>query len=476
MSNPFAILSLIICIPFLGMLFTLVAKESDETKGKNSSNVAVFTIIANLVLIWRVFMLIDEKQLKLQLFEKFNWVSIPDINLVFAVDNTSLMMILAVHFVVLMGIVFTRSMLEQQKNLMVFTLLFLSFSTGFFVSADIFSFFIFFEAMLIPLFIMIGMYGEFKRPERLSGFFLYNFIGSLILFVSILLIYKYYGSLTLDKTNKILWSKNFGYYIWGGLAIGFIWRIPVWPFHYWISSITTKLHNPLVFITSSVLPLSGIYGLIRFWPKYIPIEVTQYFIWLSIIGSVTMLFISMIGFINKDFQYKIFAFITVYYIMYLLGLFTQNELVLNNISYALFGFLMVFGAIEVLSAYVYKLEQEYDTSSAGFLCRAKRLSVSYSFLIIAAVGFPVSAMFTNNFLIISELLTENIHMGSILMLSSIISSATLVSEMFRLKSDNKSCQLGKNHDLSMGQFIFMMFVVFILLMSFIRPLWFVISE
>ena len=76
MSNPFAILSLIISIPFFGMLFTLVAKESDETQGKNSSNVAVFTIIANLVLIWRVFMIIDEKQLKLQLFEKFNFINL----------------------------------------------------------------------------------------------------------------------------------------------------------------------------------------------------------------------------------------------------------------------------------------------------------------------------------------------------------------------------------------------------------------
>ncbi len=476
MSNPFAILSLIISIPFLGMLFTLIAKESDETQGKNSSNVAIFTIIANLVLIWRVFMLIDEKQLKLQLFEKFNWVSIPEINLVFAVDNTSLMMILAVHLVIFMGIVFTRSMLEKQKSLMVFTLLFLSFSTGFFVSADIFSFFIFFEAMLLPLFMLIGMYGEFKRSERLAGFFLYNFIGSLILFVSILFIYKYYGSLTLDKTDKILWNKNFGYFIWGGIALGFIWRIPIWPFHYWISSITTRIHNPLVFISTSILPLSGIYGFIRFWPKYIPIEVSQYFIWLSIIGGVTMLFISLIGFINKDFQYKIFAFVTVYYIMYLLGLFTQNELILNNISYAFFGFLLIFCALEVLSAYVYNLEQEYETSSSGFLCRAKRFSVVYSFLIISAVGFPVSAMFTNNFLIISELLTQNIHMGAVLILSSVIASATLISEMFRLKNVDKGCQLGKNHDLPLGQFIFMLFIVFVLLMSFIRPLWFVINE
>ena len=87
MSNPFAILSLIISIPFLGMLFVLTAKDDVETQGRNSSNVAIFTIISNLVLIWRIFMLIDERKLKLQLFEKFNWLSAPDINLVFAVDN-----------------------------------------------------------------------------------------------------------------------------------------------------------------------------------------------------------------------------------------------------------------------------------------------------------------------------------------------------------------------------------------------------
>ena len=88
--------------------------------------------------------------------------------------------------------------------------------------------------------------------------------------------------------------------------------------------------------------------------------------------------------------------------MYLLGIFTQNELVRNNIGYVLFGFLVVFGALEVLSAYIYNLEQDNDTSVSGFLCRAKRLSIAYTFITIAAVGFPVSAMFTNNFLIISE--------------------------------------------------------------------------
>ncbi len=476
MNNPFAILSLIICIPFLGMLFVLTSKESSDLSGRNSSNVAIFTIIANLVLIWRIFMLIDEKLLKLQLFEKFNWLSVPNINLVFAVDNLSLMMILAVHLVILMGVVLIKATSQGQKSLMAFVLLFLSMTTGLFVSADIFSFFIFFEAMLLPLFMIIGMFGGFKRPEKLGGFFIYNLIGAFILFTGILLIYKYYGSLSLDKSSKILWHKNYGWYIWGALGIGFISRIPIWPFHYWISSINSKIHNPLVFLASSVLPLSGIYGLIRFWPKHIPLEISQYFVWLNVIGAVTMLFIALIAFIHKEAQYKIFAFVTVYYIMYLLGIFSQNELIMLNIGYALFSFLMVFGALEVLSGYIYYQEQLNGADAKGFLCRAKRLSLSYSFLTCAAAGFPVSAMFINNFLILSELFTTNIQMGVILMLSCTIVAAALISEMFRLKTDTKECQLGKNNDISLRLFIFMMFIVFLLLMSFIRPLWFVINE
>lgn len=476
MNNPFAILSLIIIIPFIGMLFVLTAKESPENKTHNSSDVAIFSVLANLLMIWRVFMLIDETKLKLQLFEKFDWLPVPDINLVFAVDNLSLLMILAIHIVILIGIVFSRSEITRQKPLMVLTLLFLSMTTGFFVAADIFSFFIFFEAMLLPLFMMIGMFGEFKRLERLSGFLLYNLTGALVLFAAVLLLYKSYGSLTLDRSDDILWNDNCGGFIWSALAFGFISRIPIWPFHHWISSVSSKIRNPLVFIASSILPLSGIYGLLRFWPQTIPPQISEYFIWINIIGTVTMLFISLISFIHKDPQYKIFAFITVYYIMYLLGIFSGDPLILQNICYALFGFLLVFGSLEAVSAYIYHQERLQESTSEGFLCRAKRLSLIYSFLTFAAAGFPVSAIFTNNFLILSQLLSVNIQLGTVLMLSCIIAAAALIGEMFRLKTDSKECSLGKDNDLPYPQFIFMMFVCFILLMSFIRPLWFVIDE
>lgn len=476
MTDPFAILTLIVCVPFLGMLFVLTSKEDDLSRTHNGSNVAIFTIIANLVLIWRVFMLIDENKPHLQLFEKFNWLPVPDINLVFAVDNLSLLMILAVHLVILTGIIFSRSETVRQKSTMVFTLLFLSMSTGLFVAADIFSFFIFFEAVLLPLFMLIGLSGGLKKTERTDGFLLYNLIGALVLFVGILLIYQAYGSLTLDKAPKILWKKHHGYWIFGLLAFGFISRIPVWPFHYWIASISSKIKNPLVFIASAVLPLSGIYGLIRFWPRYIPLEVSQYFVWVNVIGTVTMLFIGLIGLSNKESQYKIFAYVTVGYIMYLLGIFSQNKQIVANIGYALFGFLIIAGALESLSAYIRSKSDSQDTTDEGFLCRAKRLSLVYSFITVAAIGFPVSAVFTNNFLILSTLLAGNIQMGMVLIVSFLIVAGSLIEEMFRLKTESKDCALGKSDDLPAGEFVFMLFIMFVLLMSFIRPLWFVVGR
>ena len=79
-------------------------------------------------------------------------------------------------------------------------------------------------------------------------------------------------------------------------------------------------------------------------------------------------------------------------------------------------------------------------------------------------------------MILSQLLATNIQMGAILMMSCIIAAAALIEEMFRLKTDTKECLLGKSEDLSVGLFVFMMFIVFMLLMSFMRPLWFVINE
>ena len=476
MNNPFALLSLIVALPFLGMLFVLTAKDSEDTPGRNAFNVCIFTVIANITLIWRVFMVLNEKSSKLQLLEKFNWLSTPDINIMFGVDTFSLLLILAIHISILIGLVGVRQNRHKQKTLMVLTLLFLSTITGFFVAADIFSFYIFFEAMLVPLFMVIGMFGEVKRKGPVFRFFLYNFIGALLLFSATMLIYRQYGSITLLQLRQLAQEGQIGAYIYIAIGLAFLSRIPIWPFHYWISSISSAIKNPLCFIIMVQIPLTALYGCIRFIPVHFSINLGSYLTIISIIGAITMFFIALIGFINKDTQYKVFAYITVYYIMYLLGILTNDDVVLRNIGYSLFSFIITISSLEVLSSYIRHKEQEIDSLSNGFLCRVRRLSFAYSFMTMAAVGLPVSAVFVNNFLIISKLISQNLELGLIIVFALIIAGITLLQELSRLKTDDSRCQLGRNDDISFSVFCFMLFIMFMLLMSFIKPLWFVINE
>ncbi len=476
MDNPFAMLSLIVVFPLLGMLFVLGSKDTEDTMpGRNALNVCLFTIVSNIILIWRIFMILNEKSPALQLIEKFDWLNIPNIDIVLGVDVFSLLLILAVHIAVLIGVLGVRANTERQKTLMVFTLMFLSMITGLFVAADIFSFYIFFEAMLLPLFMVIGMSGEVRKQGVVNRFFLYNFSGAIILFSATMLMFRYGGSVLLSEVGGLRLPSPLKYYVWSAIALAFVSRIPVWPFHYWISSINAGIRNPLAFIITALLPLTSIYGFIRFLPEILPSGVENYAICGEIIAVVTMLFIALIGFTNRDYQYKIFAYVTVYYVLYLLGILLNDKLVMTGIGYSIFSFLIIMASLEVVSSHIYHKEQEADSTSTGFLCRARRLSFIYSFLTFAAVGLPVSAVFINNFLILSQLLNFNVKMGVLLILALAFVGVSLIQELLRLRQDNKECRLGKNDDISKGFFIFMSFVIFILLMSFIKPLWFVAS-
>lgn len=477
MLNTFSILSLIIAVPFLGMLFALTAREDSTASTRNVYNVSVFAVAANMVMIWRIFMLIDVYKPGFQLTETFNWLSNPNINIMFGVDVFSLLMILSVHIAFLIGFFGIRNNLEHQKSLMVFSLLFLSMITGFFVAADIFSFYIFFEAMLLPLFMLMGMFGEIRRRGIIHRFLVYNLLGAGVFFIAMVFLFNYQGGMVeLRQLSRLPLDNKTEYFIWGAIFISLLSRIPVWPFHYWISSINSNIKNPLIFIISSIIPLTGVYGFIRFLPQKLPDSLFAYVVILEIIGVITMLFISLIGFINKDRQYKMFSYMTIYYIMYLLGVLTRKDVILLNVGFSFFSYLIIVSCIEVISNHIYRQQESLNISDDGLLCAVPRLSVIYSFLVLAGVGLPLSSLFLNNFLILSNLLLNNIKMGAVVVVSLILVSGTMLQELFRLKNRTRLCsEAAGAADISKAAFGFMLLVCFVLIMSFIKPLWFVVG-
>lgn len=474
MIANFSLLSMIILIPFVGMLFALSAKEDEKNPGRNVFQVSLFAVIANLVLILRIFYNLDLSKSGLQLIERFNWLENPNIDIIFGVDIYSVVMILAIHIAFLIGFAGIRTC-RQPKLIMVFSLLFLSQITGFLVAADIFSFYIFFEAMLFPLFMLIGIYGDIRRDGVIYRFFLYNFLGAVVLFLATIILFNYQNGLVeISKVGSLKLNARIEYFMWASIFVSFLSRIPIWPFHYWISSISSNIRNPLVFIITNILPLTGIYGFMRFLPAQIMAPLSYYIVGLEVIAVITMVFIALIGFINRDVQYKFFSYITVYYIMYLLALLNKNDMTMANIAFSFFSYLIIIGALELIADYLHFQQEEKGIQSDGILCAAPRLSLVYSFFILAAIGLPVSSLFLNNFLILSGLLQKNIQMGFLVVFSLIMVSAALLSDLYRLKDrsrviPDKPCVL----DISWLKYAFLLFVAFVMLMSFVKPLWFI---
>lgn len=471
MITSFSLLSLIIAIPFLGCLFALLSQENEEKNGKNVYNVTIFTIISNIVLLFRTFMVMNVNDRSFQLVEKFNWLENPNINILFGIDIFSGLLLLAVHLAILIGIISNRNQIVKSKSLCVFTLVFLGLFSGLLIASDIFSFYLFFEALLIPAYMLTGMYGEIKKDNVVYRFFIYNFFGALFLFAGTMLLFVIQqGDTSLVKLNKIIIRSPIEYIIWGSFFVAFLSRIPIWPFHSYQAAVSSGVKSPLLFIINNLLPLTGVYGFIRFLPKNYSSSISYFIIALEIIAIITMIFISLIGFINKEPRYKLFSYISVCYLIYLLSSFSKSPLMIYNVAFSFFSFILI---ISAMSALLWKINRQTELvgiSSDGFLYNTPRMRFAYGFLTFSAIGFPLSSLFLNNFFIISRIFANNIYIGILVIFSLLLVFSSIWSDYFRLCSNTQD----KNNnfeDIKGLPWILTILILIFLLMSFIRPLW-----
>lgn len=469
------ILTAIMVVPLLGVLFASLSKETANDSNRNVLSVGLFTVVSNLILLWRVSQYIDINNTDWQLVEKFNWLENPRIELVFGIDIFSLLLIASVHFAVLLGMIGICRNVYRQKALIIFSLLFLTMVSGYFMAADLFSFYIFFEAMLLPLFMLVGIFGDIKRRQLLYRFFIYNLLGAVFLFMALTILYNY-QNVGIKEVSRIIVSRNIATMVWGAIFIAFLSRIPIWPFHYWIASVNANVSNPLVFIIANLMPLTGVYGLIRFFPVNMPEPLAPYLLILEALSIITMLMIALIGFIKRDIQYKLFSYMTIYYIFYLLGALLPTDRLLMNIGFSLFSFLIIIAAIEVLVEHIEDQKRCNDINECGILGSIKRTSFVFSFLILAGIGMPLSSLFLNNLVIFSGLMNFNLKMVVFILAALTIGAVGLLQQLFYLRYSFDDSHIGNEEaaDISLRTFALMLLTIGILLLSFINPLWFVI--
>ena len=460
-----------IFLPLLGGLFIVSA---DDKNSHNSVNVAIFTILSNIFLILKLFADIDTFAENIQATSSFVWPILPRINIMFGVDVTSLLLILAVHVAMLVGVLGIRKESKSQKSVLFFAMLFLCSCNAYFSAVDIFSFYTFFLVMTFPLFMQTGIVNEGKKYKIIARFCLYNFIGTFLFLLSLIILYALEGrGVEISQISQVKLSSKYAIWVWSGFFLAFVSRIPVWPFHYWITSVSSTIKNPLIFIEANLIPVAGLYGFMRFWPANIPEEISSLAPIFEIFCVVTMLFMAFSGYTNTTTKEKLFSYTLVYYLLYLIGVFLPTDILFLNISYSLFAFILVMSALTMLVAHIEKESEKQNNVFGGILCLQPKTSIAYSILILAAIGLPVSALFWNNFIIISEIFNVSLYMGISIIVTLLLAAISLLQNLYILK--DYSCLIGAEEkilDIDTMEFAVCLIVMLILFLSLFKPLWF----
>ena len=465
------LLLVILFLPMLGGIFIL---SSHNENRKNAVNVAIFTILSNIFLILKLFADIDTQIENLQATSLYVWPILPRVNIVFGTNTTSLLLVLAVHLALLVGVFCIQKEKTTQKSVLFFAMCFLCSCNAYFSAVDVFSFYTFFVLMIIPLFMQAGISSDGKKYKTISRFYLYNFIGAFLFLAAIVTIYALVGSsVEINEISAVHLDDGYGIWVWSAIFLAFVSRIPVWPFHYWITSVSTSLKNPLILIEANLIPVAGLYGFIRFWPANIPTEISSLAPIFEVFCVITMLFIAFSSFGNTSIKDKLFAYTLVYYLLYLIGVFLPTDVLINNIAYSLFAFILVVSALTMLVTHIERESEHHLTATNGLLCIMPKTSFAYSAMILVAIGLPVSALFWNNFIIISEIFNVSLYIGTAVIITLILASITLLQSIYYLKDNSCPYNLpDKINDISTTEFIICIVIMMILFLSLFKPLWF----
>jgi len=469
------ILLLLILIPLLGACFTIWARDDKHYSVENIRNVSVWVMLTELGAILYASSLLNVEKTGIQLVEKYHWLDFPEVDVLLGADTFAMLLLLGINISFLISNMFLVQT-DRPKTLLSSELIFICLLNGYILAADIISFYIFFAAAGIPLIILVSAYGGLRKKNALVRFSIYNLVGALLLLTAIMIIYSYKSNnIPLNMAGNVNLKDYTEYLVWLSIFFAFISRMPIWPFHYWISSINATQRNPLVFFIGTLIPLIGLYGFMRFWPNTVPQTIAVYAPVFEVISVITMLVIALTGLSHKDFRYKLFAYATIYYLLYLIGVFLPTGSLKMNIGYSLFTSIII---ITVLSFLISHIEEEKRKQNLyhnnGILCYMPRTSVCLSLFILAGIGLPVTPLFWNNFIIISEILNYNLILGIFVMASIFIVAITLLEELYKMKDKSaaaKVCSI--EMDLSKSEFMISVGCLIILFLSFIKPLWFV---
>jgi len=422
----FPILSSLILLPTIGALFIFFTK-SDNKKYQSSKYVALFISISNFILSIYLWYLFDITTTEFQFVENRNWIS-GSINYKIGVDGISILFIILTTFITPLCIISVNSTIKNRlKDFLIAILLMETLMIGVFCSLDLVIFYLFFEGGLIPMFLIIGIWGGDRRVYSAFKFFLYTLLGSVLMLIAIISIYWLTGTTDVVKLYEIGIDIKYQNLLWLAFFSSFAVKTPMWPVHTWLPDAHVEAPTAgSVLLAAILLKMAG-YGFIRFSIGLFPIA-SEYFIPLIyFLSLIAIVYTSLVALMQEDMK-KLIAYSSVAHMGFVtLGIFTMTQQGIQGSIFQMVSHGLVSAALFLCVGVVYdRMHTRLINKYGGLVSIMPKYAIVFMIFVLAAIGLPGTSGFVGEFLILMGTFTKNFLVATIASLGVVLAAAYML--------------------------------------------------
>ena len=393
------VLTIVTFLPLVGVLFLALIRGDDDVAKRNVRVIALITTVVTFLVSLLVWGRFDPSNPGFQMVEKSTWLG-GLFNYAMGVDGISVAFVILTTFLMPFCILASWDSVQTRvKEYMIAFLVLETLMIGVFTALDLMLFYVFFEAGLIPMFIIIGVWGGPRRVYASFKFFLYTLLGSVLMLIAMLAMY--YEAGTADIPTLLSHSFPAGLQTWAFLAFfaSFAVKMPMWPVHTWLPDAHVEAPTAGSVILAGILLKMGGYGFLRFSLPMFPLASEYFQPMVFTLSIVAIVYTSLVALAQEDIK-KLIAYSSVAHMGYVtMGIFTLNAAGLQGAIFQMISHGFVSGALFLSVGVIYDRMHTRDIAAYGGLVnRMPWYAVAFLIFTMANVGLPGTSGFVGEFL------------------------------------------------------------------------------
>jgi len=398
----FQILSLMTFLPLVGALFILTIRGDAALVARNARFAALYTALFNLALAAYLVKSFDGSSADFQFVEKFVWF--PALNLTYhmGVDGISVFFVALSAFLTPICILASWDSIKSRvKEYMVAFLVLETFMIGTFSALDTVLFYVFFEGVLLPMFLIIGIWGGARRVYAAFKFFLYTLLGSVLMLLALLVLYAVVGTTDIPTLMESPVARGMQFWLFLAFFASFAVKMPMWPVHTWLPDAHVEAPTAGSVILAGVLLKMGGYGFLRFSLPMFP-EASEFFIpMIYTLSIIAIIYTSLVALVQEDMK-KLIAYSSVAHMGFVtLGIFTLTAAGVQGGLFQMISHGVISGALFLCVGVVYdRLHTREIGRYGGIVKNMPIYATVFMLFMLGSVGLPGTSGFVGEFLVL----------------------------------------------------------------------------